>query len=116
MDNLLAIVDYCVIQYFLILSLFEQIITNCKGNTNANTGFNYVNNHFTYDKILGNFLVGTEVINCPQTSVPIPKKIHHSHWSRERALVEKAIFPYWIMTTCERLYTQFTTAVRDISH
>lgn len=34
---------------------------------------------FTYDKIFGNFLVGTDVTTCPHTNVPIPKKIHQSH-------------------------------------
>lgn len=50
--------------------------------------------NFTHDKILGNFLVGTDVINCPHTRVPMPKNMHHSHWSSDRAFVEKAIFPY----------------------
>lgn len=54
----------------------------------------------TYDNNFGNVRVGTVVITCPQSSVPIPKNKHHSHCSRVSSLVENAILPYWMMTTC----------------
>lgn len=54
----------------------------------------------TYDNNFGNVRVGTVVITCPQISVPIPKNRHHSHCSRVSSLVENAILPYWMMTTC----------------
>lgn len=55
----------------------------------------------TYDNNFGNVRVGTVVIICPQSSVPSPKNKHHSHCSRVSSLVENAILPYWMMTTCK---------------
>lgn len=53
-----------------------------------------------HDKSLGSFRVGTVVTTWPQSSVPKPKNRHHIHCSKVRPLVENAILPYWIMTTC----------------
>jgi|GEM_PF-6692482 len=33
----------------------------------------------THENILGIFLVGIQVMICPQIKVPTPKKMHHSH-------------------------------------
>lgn len=80
--------------YLFLISFLEQ--------TSSNFSINF--NLITHDKILGNLRVGMEVITCPQTRVPRPKKIHHSHWSRDKALVENAILPYCTMTTYLRIY------------
>lgn len=40
--------------------------------------------------------------SCPQRSVPTPKNRHHSHCSKDKLLVEKAILPYWMISTCKK--------------
>lgn len=66
----------------------------------------------TYDNNFGNVRVGTVVIICPQSSVPIPKNKHHSHCSRVSSFVENAILPYWMMTTCKEKHSDFVNLPR----
>ena len=44
-----------------------------------NIFFDFIYMNITHDNIFGSFLVGTDVISCPQTRVPTPKNTHQSH-------------------------------------
>ena len=46
---------------------------------------------------LGMQLVGMVVMICCQTRVPMPRKMHQTHCSTFRAVVEKAMPPNWTM-------------------